>query len=113
MLIPTQPAILDLRAIGATVQVAQAAKRTALIVLNAAPPPRGPAEAAITAEARRALAAYPVPVAPAAITSRAALSPALVGGLAVTESEPAGKAAAELHALFAIVRIALWPNARK
>jgi len=105
--------ILDLRAIGATVQVVQAAKRPALIVLNAAPPPRGSTQAAITAEARRALAAYPVPVAPVAIASRAALSHALVGGLAVTEFEPAGKASVEMQALFTIVRKALWPNARK
>ena len=113
VLIPTRPAILDLRAIGATVQVVQAAKRPALIVLNAAPPPRGSTQAAITAEARRALAAYPAPVAPVAIASRAALSHALVGGLAVTEFEPAGKASVEMQALFTIVRKSLWPNARK
>ena len=113
VLIPTRPAILDLRAIGATVQVVQTAKRPSLIVLNAAPPPRGSTQAAITAEARRALAAYPVPVAPVAIASRAALSHALVGGLAVTEFEPAGKASVEMQALFTIVRKALWPSARK
>ncbi len=113
VLIPTRPAILDLRAIGATVEVVQAAKRSAVIVLNAAPPARGTGEAPTTAEARTALAAYGLPVAPMAIGNRAALAHALTGGLAVTEFEPAGKAAAELHALFELVKDRLWPAARK
>jgi len=113
VLIPSRPAILDLRAIGATVLVVQAVKAAAMIVLNGGPAPRGTTEPAITAEARRALAAYGLPVALVAVASRAALSHALVDGRAVTEFEPAGKAAAELYALFEIVRKSLWPNARK
>jgi chromosome partitioning protein len=113
VLIPTRPAILDLRAIAETVRVVMNAKKPALIVLNATPAARaGVREAAITAEARRALAAYDVPVAPVAITSRADLSHALVGGLAVNEFAPNGKAAAELGELFKIVEKALWPKPR-
>jgi len=113
VVIPTRPAILDLRAIAATVQVVRAAQKPALIVLNATPAPRaGAAEAAIAAEARRALAAYSLPVVPVAIANRADLAHALVGGLAVNEFAPNGKAAAELGALYSILENSLWPNPR-
>ena len=113
VLIPTRPAILDLRAIGATVAVVQSLKRPALIVLNATPPPRGVVEASLTAEARQALGAYALPVAPATVGNRAALAHALVDGQAVTEFEPDGKAALELQSLFRLVKERLWPAARK
>ena len=112
VLIPTRPAILDLRAIGGTVLVVQAAKRPALIVLNAVPPARGAADAALTAEARRALQAYGLPLASVAVGNRAALGHALTGGLAVTEFEPIGKASAELTELYRQVEGDLWPSAR-
>jgi chromosome partitioning protein len=41
ILVPTRPAILDLRAILGTVDVIKGAARRSLIVLNACPPPRG------------------------------------------------------------------------
>lgn len=108
VLIPSRPSILDLRAIGATVDVVVAVKAHAAIVLNAVPPGRGTAEAALTAEARAALAAYQVAVAPVTIGQRAALAHALVDGQAVTEFEPNGKASAELRHLWNFVRSALW-----
>jgi chromosome partitioning protein len=98
--IPTRPAILDLRAIRATVEIVREAKARAVIVLNAGPPGRGVAEAGVIAEARQALAAYGLPVAPATITQRAALAHALNDGRAVTEYEPDGKAADELRNLW-------------
>lgn len=111
VLIPTRPAILDLRAIAETVRVVKGVQKPALIVMNATPPPRaGAAEAAIAAEARRALAAYDVPVAPVSIASRADLAHALVGGLAVNEFAPNGKASAELGALYSILEKQLWPK---
>lgn len=100
VVIPTRPAILDLRAIRATVEIVQRAAAKAVIVLNSCPAPRGVAEAAVTSEARQALAAYGLPVAPAAITQRAALTYALNDGRAVTEYEPDGKAADELRSLW-------------
>jgi chromosome partitioning protein len=114
VLIPTRPAILDLRAIGATVEVVKAAGTRAAIVLNACPPaPRAGAEAALTMEARRSLeAAHGLPVVPAAITQRAALAHALIDGRAVTEFEPTGKAAAELRALWRYLENEAWQNAR-
>jgi chromosome partitioning protein len=109
-LIPTRPAILDLRAIGATVEVVKASRRPAAIVLNSCPPARGIGEAALTAEARRGLRAYGLPVLPTAITQRAALAHALIDGQAVTEFEPGGKAAAEVRKVWEWARGRLWAN---
>ncbi len=111
VLIPSRPAILDLRAIGATAEVVRAVKARAIIVLNAVPAGRGDAEAVLTAEARRALGAYQVPICPIALGSRAALSHALLDGRAVTEFDPSSRAAAELQALYRIVEQTLWPSA--
>lgn len=107
IVIPTRPAILDLRAIGRTVAIVRHARRPAAIVINAAPPGRGVSEASIVAEARRELAAYELPVAPVTIGHRAALSYALNDGRAVTEFEPDGKAADEIKALWAWME-GLW-----
>ena len=100
MVIPTRAAILDLRAIRATVESARRAKARSVVVLNAVPAGRGVAEASIVTEARRALAAYGLPLAPVVVTQRAALSHALNDGRAVTEFEPNGKASAELQTLW-------------
>ncbi len=99
VLIPTRPGILDLRAIDATVALVRR-HRAACIVLNACPPGRGGTEAGIVAEAREALAGYRLPVAPVAVVQRAVLSHALAMGRGVAEVEPAGRAAAELAALY-------------
>lgn len=100
VVIPSRPAILDLRAIRATVEIVRDADAKAVIVLNACGAGRGVAEAGVTTEARQALAAYGLPVAPIAITQRAALAHALNDGRAVTEYEPDGKAADELKTLW-------------
>jgi chromosome partitioning protein len=114
VLIPTRPSILDMRAIAETVRVVANAKKPALIVLNATPAARaGGIEAAITAEARRALEAYAVPVASVAITNRADLAHALTGGLAINEFAPRSKGAAELNQLFKMVEGSLWPKSQR
>src|SRR5919205_1545341 len=100
ILIPTRPAILDLRAIARTVEFVRRAGSPAAILLNAVPPGRGVAESSVTTEARRALAAYGLPVVPTAVGQRAALAHALNDGRAVTEFEPDGKAAEELRGLW-------------
>jgi chromosome partitioning protein len=51
VLIPTRPAIFDLKAIGATVDIVVRAKIPAFIVLNGAPASRGFGEASTTADA--------------------------------------------------------------
>ena len=110
VLIPTRPGILDLRAIAATVEVVLSAKRAAWIVLNPVPAARGFGESGLTAEARRALAAYRIPVAEAAIGTRAAFAHALIDGRSVTEFELDGKAARELRKLFWQMETVLWPG---
>ena len=102
--IPTRPAILDLDAIGASTQLTAAVQASARIVLNACPPPTRSGEPRIVAEARDALGRYSVPVCDIAISQRAAYSHALIDGRAVSEFEAHGKAAAEIAALWVVVR---------
>ena len=103
ILVPTRPAILDLRAILGTLDVIKGAARRSLIVLNACPASRGVGEAALTGDARRALSAFGVPVAAVPIVSRTTFSSALLSGQTASESEPDGKAAREMRALWRIV----------
>jgi len=112
ILIPTRPSILDLRAIGGTVEVVKATRTPAAIVLNNCPPDRGFGTAALTSEARRGLEAYGLPIAPVSVTQRVALAYALIDGRAVTEFESEGKAAAELRRLWRWTEEQLWPNGR-
>ena len=109
VLIPTRPGILDLRAIAPTTEVVRAARHAAIIVLNAVPAARGFGENALTAEARRALQSYRLPVAATAIGNRTAFAHALIDGCSVTEFEPHGKAAGELRKLFNHMETILWP----
>jgi chromosome partitioning protein len=99
ILIPSRPAILDLQAIGSSVEIVKSIKGRAAIVLNGCPFPGKNGERAIVSEAREALAGYGLPVAPAAISYRAALSHSLIDGKAVTEFETNGKAAEEIREL--------------
>ena len=110
VLIPTRPAIFDLKAIGATVDIVAAAKVPAFIVLNGTPASRGFGEASTTADARRALADYDVPVAQVSIGLRAALAHALIDGRAVNEFDPSGKAALEMTKLWQLTEKNLWPR---
>jgi chromosome partitioning protein len=103
ILIPTRPAILDLRAIVRTIDAVKGAARRSLVVLNACPPQREGEEAALTGDARRAVAAFGVPVAPVAIVTRSVFASALLSGLTAVEAEPGSKAAQEMHALWRVV----------
>lgn len=103
LVVPTRPAILDLRAILATLDIVKGAPSRAVVVLNACPPARGFGEASSSADARRALAAFGVPVAAAVLTNRAAFAHALVGGLTASEAEPDGKAGKEMRALWRVL----------
>jgi chromosome partitioning protein len=111
-LIPCRPGILDLRAIGATVAIVKATRRPGAIVINAAPPARVAGELPVVAEARAGLASYGLPVAPGAVCQRASLAYALIDGRAVTEFEPAGRAAAETRKLWKWAEDRLWPSGR-
>ena len=108
VLIPTRPAILDLQAIGDSVAVVEKAKTSGAVALNCCPPPTRRGETAIVREAREALTAYGLPVAPVALSQRAAFSHALIDGRAVTEYDARGKAAAEMRALWKWVKQELY-----
>jgi chromosome partitioning protein len=103
ILVPTRPAILDLRAIVRTIDAVKGAARRSLVVLNACPPQREGEEAALTGDARRAVAAFGVPVAPVAIVNRAVFASALLSGLTAGEADPDSKAAQEMLALWRVV----------
>ena len=102
IIIPTRPAILDLRAILGTLDIVKGSRK-AHVVLNACPAPRGVGEASAAVDARKALKAFGAPVAGPTISQRAAYSHALVSGLVATEAEPTGKAATEMRALWRYV----------
>ena len=95
VLIPCRPAILDLRAIGSTVDLVKLAKAKASVVLNTIPP-RG----AIVDEAAEAIAGFGIPLAPCHIGSRVAFVHSLTAGLTAQEYEPKGKAAQEISRLY-------------
>lgn len=96
VLVPCRPGILDIRAIGATVDIAALAGKRPAVVLNAVP-----ARGGIAADARAAiLRAYPCDVAPCWFGHRAAFGHSLVQGMSATEYEPSGKAADEVRALW-------------
>lgn len=95
VLIPCRPAILDLRAIGSTVDVARLAQTPAIVVLNAVPP-RGN----LSEEASAAVASYDVSVSPIRIGQRMAYVHSVTTGQGVQEYEPGGKAAKEIQQLY-------------
>jgi chromosome partitioning protein len=95
ILIPCRPAILDLRAISLTVDVAKLAGTPAVVVLNAVPP-RGP----LAEEAEAAIAHYGLAVAPVRLGQRSAYVHALTVGQTAQEYEPSGKAAEEVTQLY-------------
>jgi chromosome partitioning protein len=96
ILIPCRPAILDLRAIRHTIDLAHIAHTPVTVVLNAVPP-RG----RLSEDAAEAVAGYGVAIAPVHLGQRAAYMYALARGQAAQEYEPGGKAAAEATKLYA------------
>jgi chromosome partitioning protein len=95
ILIPCRPAILDLRAMASTKELADLARTPALAVINAAP-----ARGHLADEAADAIRGYGLNVAPATIAQRAAFVHSLTVGQTVLEFEPDGKAAQEINELF-------------
>ena len=94
VLIPWRPAVVDLAALAATVDIANIAGTPALAVLNAIPPRGKAAE-----QARAALTGWGIDVAVPMLTHRQAFVQALARGKAASEFEPSGKAGAEILAL--------------
>ena len=95
VLIPCRPAILDLRAIHASVDLVKLAGKPGCIVLNAVPPRGGLGD-----DATEAVADYGLPVAPVRLSHRAAFLHCLTAGQTAQEYEPDGKAAEEVLQLY-------------
>jgi chromosome partitioning protein len=95
ILIPCRPAILDLRAMAATKELADLARTPAVAVINAAP-----VRGHLADEAAEAIRGYGLAVAPAIIAHRAAFVHSLTVGQTVLEFEEDSKAAQEINDLF-------------
>jgi chromosome partitioning protein len=95
LLVPCRPAILDLRAIGSTIDLARIAGKPCAVILNAVPP-RG----SLSAEATRAVEGYGVEVAPVTIGQRSAFMHSLTLGQTALEYDPRGKSASEIVQLY-------------
>lgn len=96
VLIPCRPRAFDLHAIQTTAELARFSRKPAYVVFNATPP-RAPA---ILAEAGRMVKDFGLEVAPVSIAERAALTHSTAIGKTALETEPNGKAAEELMALW-------------
>jgi chromosome partitioning protein len=94
-LIPCRAAILDLKAIGTSIDVARLAKTPFAVLLNAVPP-RG----TLSTEAADVVRGYGVELVPVCLVHRAAYVHALTSGQTAQEYEPKGKAAEEITQLY-------------
>ena len=95
VLIPCRPSILDLDAIGATLELCTLARINAAVVLNAAP-----VRSRVSIEARAAIERSGGTVCPVVVHERVASRHALVDGRVATEFEPDGAAGGEIAALY-------------
>ena len=94
LLIPVQPSALDIAATAPAVDLARAVGVPAVLVLS-----RCPSRSRDVDEARTALSTYEVPLYPGVVTDRTAFRRSIASGQAVSESEPHGKASAEIEEL--------------
>ena len=97
VLLPTRPSPHDLRAVGATVELAEEAKKPVVFVLNGAP-----RHAPITADAAIALSQYGT-VAPVTVHHRIDYVTSMIDGRTVMELDPNGVSAKEIGDLWAYV----------
>ena len=105
--IPFRPAVFDIAAVAATLDMARTLGKAALPVINSAPPRRGIQASHVVVEARDALFGMNATPWAGQITTRAAYAHALASGQAVGEFEPASAAAGEMVELWAEVRRSL------
>ena len=97
VLVPVQPSPHDLRAVGATVDLARRVRRPLVFVVNRTKP-----RVRLTGEAAIALSQHGT-VAPAMLADRAVYAAAAIDGRTAPEIEPTGAAAAEVAALWAYI----------
>lgn len=96
VLIPTRPRAFDLHAIATTADLIRFAGKPAFVVFNAAPA-RG---AQLFAEASAIVRELGLEVCPVSFADRAAFHHATAAGKVATETDPKGKAAAEVSSLW-------------
>ena len=97
VLIPARPSPHDLRAVGATVDMARRAGKPFFFVVNGAAP-----RANITVQAVAALSEHG-PVAPVILYQRTEFAASMIDGRTVMETAPAGKSAQEIGDLWKFV----------
>ncbi len=108
VVIPCGPSIVDIEAIGATVDIVQRIGNPAVIVLN-----QGRTGSSINDKAVAVLSQYGLPICPVHIMRRAALADAFTDGRAVRELEPSGKAAKEITESWTWIDSAINPKLRR
>ena len=94
VILPTRPSPHDLRAVGATVDIIEARRKQMIFVVNAATP-----RARITSEAAVALSQHGT-VAPVTLHQRIDYAASMIDGRTVMETDPKGKSAKEVIALW-------------
>jgi chromosome partitioning protein len=95
ILVPVRCSILDLDAMGASLDLCALAKRPAAVVLNAAP-----IRSRVVQEAAEAVARVGGQVAATIVRERVVFRHSLIDGRVAREFEPGGSAAAEITALY-------------
>lgn len=95
ILIPCRPAILDLRAISSTIELAHIAGKSVAVILNSVP-----SRGSLAEEAANAVKGYGVEVAPIQIGQRAAFTHSLTISQTAQEYDPTGKGADEVQQLY-------------
>lgn len=98
VLIPCRPSIVDLRAIGSTIDICRIADTPAFVVLN-----QTPSRGTLADDAVEAIKGLKVDVAPMQIGQRIAYVHAVTNGQGVMEYEPGGKAAEEIRTLYEFI----------
>ena len=107
VVIPTRPSPHDLRAVGATVDIAERHAKPLVFVINAAT-----ARARITGESAVALSQHGT-VAPVTIHHRTDFAASMIDGRTVMEVDPEGRSAAEVTALWSYIADRLEKNFRR
>jgi chromosome partitioning protein len=115
-LVVLRPSFFDLKATGRVVDMTRAMGKTALFLLNQAPPRRGEREAPCVLETVEALRGLGLPLASVGLRARVAYQSAVAKGLTAQEAAPAGPAAREIGLLWQNVEQTLFasrPAARR
>ena len=107
VVVPTRPSPLDLRAVGATVDLCERAGKPVVFVINGATP-----HARITSEAAIALSQHGT-VAPTTIHQRTDFAASMIDGRTVMEVYPDGRSAEEIAELWTFVADRLEKNFRR